>query len=291
MRRLEKPKIGFEAVLIECLKGVRNGDLKARYSEAFSRTDVRRIEEFFIRVAEQAGLWRLPKASNRRGNALVYRNLTRQDMIKLYNEYLVSKKKAARRIYNELIVNGGDGCSLCGGAGYVSTLDHYLPKSIFPWYSVMPSNLIPCCSDCNKKKGTAFVAESSEQTLHPYFDKGIFFSEQWLFARVVKTDPPSLDYYVSPPGEWSVRDKKRVEVHFQTYHLAKVFRYRAACLLPEIIRNRQTISKHLSSQGFSESLWEMSGNVDSSVNHWRKAMYAALAEDSWFCDNSLNLQV
>lgn len=45
-----------------------------------------------------------------------------------------------------------DKCHYCG-INMVDTFDHYLPKSLFPEYSVMPINLFPCCAQCNRKKG------------------------------------------------------------------------------------------------------------------------------------------
>ncbi|TPJ42888.1 HNH endonuclease signature motif containing protein [Mesorhizobium sp. B2-7-1] len=59
-------------------------------------------------------------------------------------------------------------CPFCGGLGHTWTLDHYLPKANFPAYSVNPSNLVPCCRDCNSGKNASFGAELHEQTLHPY---------------------------------------------------------------------------------------------------------------------------
>lgn len=49
-------------------------------------------------------------------------------------------------------VNGGKKykCPLCG-INDVTDIDHYMPRSVFPEYSVHPFNLIPICHECNKK--------------------------------------------------------------------------------------------------------------------------------------------
>jgi hypothetical protein len=61
-------------------------------------------------------------------------------------------------------------CPVCGSDG-TGTLDHYLPKAIFPEFSFFSKNLVPACSKCNARKlavvrGAAF----DERAIHPYFD-------------------------------------------------------------------------------------------------------------------------
>lgn len=291
MRRLKKPEIDFRTVLFKCLEGVGDSDLRRKYTESLLLLDTDLIERVFTKCAEQSVLYKLPNASTYCGNDFVFRGLTKEDAVNLYSRYLVFKKKLARGIYDEIKVSGGAKCALCGDVGHVNTLDHYLPKSIFPWYSVMPGNLVPCCRDCNTKKGNTLVTKREEQTLHPYFDDEKFFAEQWLAARVLKGSTLTLSYYVSPPITWSVLEKKRVEVHFRRYGLADVFAKEAAAYLPEVIAIRKNWFKNVDSQTFSKSLREMSDSDCLSVNHWRRVMFATLAEDTWFCSNSLNLYI
>lgn len=44
--------------------------------------------------------------------------------------------------------------------------DHYLPKSLYPYFAISLFNLIPSCSLCNQAKG-----DSVEKTLYPYSDE------------------------------------------------------------------------------------------------------------------------
>lgn len=54
-------------------------------------------------------------------------------------------------------------------------LDHFLPKSRYPYLSISLYNLIPVCSNCNLTKGTRGSSESDallspyEHSLHDYF--------------------------------------------------------------------------------------------------------------------------
>lgn len=63
-------------------------------------------------------------------------------------------------------------CLMCGGFG-LGTLDHYLPKDIYPEFSLLSKNLVPACN-CNSLRKTAYRGTRSPQrVIHPYFDRFI----------------------------------------------------------------------------------------------------------------------
>ncbi|HDR8922022.1 TPA: hypothetical protein QDA90_001483 [Burkholderia vietnamiensis] len=62
-----------------------------------------------------------------------------------------------------------DVCAMCGSLK-AGTLDHVLPKDIYPEFAIFAPNLVPAC-DCNSKRGTRYRGlNRGERTLHPYFD-------------------------------------------------------------------------------------------------------------------------
>ncbi len=81
--------------------------------------------------------------------------VTIDEMKSLYATGMSASSGAARRYYDE-IVNAAPNriCPLCG-VGTVTTLDHHLPQSKYPDYVLVPANLVPSCSDCNKTKFTS----------------------------------------------------------------------------------------------------------------------------------------
>jgi hypothetical protein len=61
-------------------------------------------------------------------------------------------------------------CLMCGGAG-MGTLDHYLPKDIYPEFSIFSANLVPACN-CNSLRRTTHKGQATPQrVIHPYFDQ------------------------------------------------------------------------------------------------------------------------
>lgn len=62
-------------------------------------------------------------------------------------------------------------CPCCGSPGKPTTLDHYLPQSIFPEFSIVFENLTPMCSKCNElKKNNIKDKNGNRLFLHPYYD-------------------------------------------------------------------------------------------------------------------------
>jgi hypothetical protein len=61
-------------------------------------------------------------------------------------------------------------CPSCGGAR-PGELDHYLPISKYPEYSVFPWNLYGCCGECNRRLSATVPAVPHRQFLHPYLDR------------------------------------------------------------------------------------------------------------------------
>lgn len=62
-------------------------------------------------------------------------------------------------------------CPLCDLEKY-DELDHYLPKALYPEYTLLPINLIPSCGKCNGKKLSNFVNEENKnrEILNFYYD-------------------------------------------------------------------------------------------------------------------------
>ncbi|GAA0291595.1 HNH endonuclease [Pseudomonas rhodesiae] len=63
-------------------------------------------------------------------------------------------------------------CPMCGNSA-IGTVEHYLPKTYFPEFTVFSWNLVPSCNTCNQKRGSKHVNGVAHHLLHPIFDKSI----------------------------------------------------------------------------------------------------------------------
>ncbi|MBH1496747.1 hypothetical protein JY423_14430 [Stenotrophomonas maltophilia] len=81
-------------------------------------------------------------------------------------------------------------CTMCGSPN-CGTLDHILPKAIYPEFSLFSANLVPACL-CNNKRKDAYRGGAGERVLHPYFDE--FMQERLVTCRFRDHDrAPSIE--------------------------------------------------------------------------------------------------
>jgi hypothetical protein len=206
-----------------------------------------------------------------------------EELEDLYKRTMATKGARGRQVYDELRLSAPGGlCPLCSQRA-VKTLDHYLPKKAFPNLSVVPLNLVPACSDCNKDKGSFQPTTAEEQLLHPYFD--LLQTGTWLHAAVsyISTEPV-VRFDAAPPQSWSALTGARVVNHFRRLSLRQLYeiygnkeiqniRHRVANLFSA--GGEKAVNAHLLEE------WETRAAVD--PNSWQAGTYKALADSPRFC--------
>lgn len=202
----------------------------------------------------------------------------------LYENGMV-KNQGGRAIYEQIKAAPLDGrCPLCGH-GVVSTLDHFLPKRMFPALCVDPLNLVPACRDCNHAKGEAMPSGAEVTPLHPYLDR--IDHDSWLDARIVDTSPIWLAFFVNPPPAWEQLLVDRARHHFALYNLAPLFALQANRIVCNI---RQQLTEMLNAGGKEMVRAYLSTEADSRLAHqlngWEGVTYRALARDGAFCNGA-----
>lgn len=278
MRAIAKPIDDPCSVFSVCVGSIQNVDLKTRLSQLSSGYgDIASNYEFLATVAQLSSL----VVHTGDDASVVLGSVTKGELTSLYTQQMVGEKKPGRLIYEKLrALSLGKLCPSCG-FGQVKTLDHYLPKSKYPLYSVLPANLIPSCRDCNTGKMAASASIAASQSIHPYFDQQHFFSDQWIVASVVQTEPATLSFSVSPPDSWDLLSKARATAHFESYDLSDRFSVRVgeqlAVLRHQLARFAEPLSR-------SDHLRDMAADFEKvQKNSWQTAMHQALAASTWYC--------
>lgn len=132
-------------------------------------------------------------------------------LCKLYDSRRSSKPIEAIR-HPEL---GHASCPICGSPAGPS-IDHALPRAIFPEFSIVRENLVPACTMCNSdEKGTKYRGEHAPlRFIHPYFD-------EWLAGpiwRVAIGDDLDAPVFSPEPAEELSADRKAI----LAFHLSSV---------------------------------------------------------------------
>lgn len=288
MLKLDKPTFLPSEVLISCISNYTDEDLKNRLESC--KDEIDSISETFESRAIATTLHTLRPHEGVRGV------VTTQEMKKVYTDKMAKINQPGRTYYNEILALPKFGrCPLCGQRK-VSTLDHHLPKSKYPALAVTPSNLIPSCIDCNKLKTSGVPQRQEDETIHPYFDD--VESERWLFARVLESEPPTLQFFVTPNPNWDDIKNTRVKNHFDNFNLAALYSSYAG---EELISRAYTwfnlyssVAKNNGPDNAAKAVRE--DLLDDAysyqrvrLNSWQAATYEALADSQWFCSEGLKL--
>ena len=278
MRSLLKPKTTGAETLELCSSSIRDEEIKQGLQKSIPL--VTQAELLYTSLGAESRLYSCCVVSN---PDLTY------DLAKHVYEQTFVRSTKTRNIYANLKKGcSNDICPLCG-QGTVSQLDHYLPIANFPIFGLSPINLVPACSDCNKKKLTHTPDEAGKQTLHPYFDN--IDQDRWLFGAVVEEKPATVVFSIKAPSNWNDVKRARVATHFHIYKLDTLFAIHAAVEINNIRFELQNmaIGQDFPSQ-ISEHLHECARSRAAVYqNSWQRATYEALAMSTWFCSGGFKL--
>lgn len=282
MNEVSKPRFRPGTVFDSCVEAKQSEPLKIRLRNI--RTEITN-ENKILKIKGNTSLF----FQVNQGNG-ISPNVTKEEMEDLYESSFSQSKIVRKKYYDKLKLSAKDDiCPYCAQRN-VSTLDHYLPKSLYPKLVVNPLNLIPCCMECNHIKREHYPVNNEEQVLNPYFDS--LAEDVWLIAtlKIIRNKPPVLLFKAEPSAMIPRHLAERIKWHFKKFKLAELYTSQSGRQLT----------------GIAESLkreWEQGGEnnlkiaLDEhyitwstiNINSWQSAMFAALAESQWFISSGFKL--
>lgn len=269
MRRVKKPNFCVKEIVCDCAESLRDSEKKQCIIAASDVIDMK-SQEYDV-LAENQSLSQITE------HDIVACNVTKNEMVYLYDKKFVARKEVRSKYYDKIMVLTNGICPICN-LGHVRNLDHYLPKTLFPTYAVTPYNLLPICRDCNFDKKDYSFQTDDEATLHPYYDE--IDNTIWLQAELqIVNDGIVVSYSVNEKSadEFFIH---RCINHMKTYKLNEKYSIEAA---REISDNILMWKKELDQWGEDEFLSFINEIISSleSVhkNSWKVALYRALANN------------
>lgn len=192
MWAVERPQFDAGDTYNTCINRVKNRELRDRL-RSVRRTIVADAAEYEARANSQT--LNLIAVTNSVAGVV-----TADEMVRVYDQRMAGKKGPGRAIYDAIkLLPKGDRCPFCDQRN-ISTLDHILPKTLYPSLAVTPLNLAGACMECNKAKLDIAPTTQEEVVLHPYFDD--LMDDQWLVAEVVQQNPCAIVFDVFRPRAW-----------------------------------------------------------------------------------------
>ncbi|UIF88920.1 HNH endonuclease [Cupriavidus sp. UYPR2.512] len=206
----------------------------------------------------------------------------------IYKSHFARGGSPSRPLYEQIRMAPEHGlCPLCGQR-VVATVDHYLPQSRYPKLNLTPVNLVPACSDCNKRKLASAPAQAEEQTLHPYFDN--LGDERWLVAAIEASTPPTVSFFVQASSEWDAVLTARVRRHFEVMGLAPLYAAQAASEMADISYALEEVGQAAGPTGIRAHLdAQFRSRHARDRNSWKTALYEGLRDSAWFCGEGYHL--
>lgn len=278
MIRLPPPSFTYENALDTCLEGITgNPELRRKLSKG--KDELLTAGTNYANRANLGTLYEIAAAPENRDNEPFVDELTPNELITVYEQYLVGAQKPGRRLYDEIKSLAKDKCPFCG-INSIGNVDHFLPKKHFPQFSVYPQNLVPACRDCNMgAKRQSYATSVDEQVIHPFSDHSRFFETQWISAVYHPEQGPHhpgwTEFSATPPDDWSSHDAAKVKKHFEDFGLAKMYGIQAAeQLIVVLLQIRSAGTSEMARQIILQPV------IDSPLhpNHWKRVMYQALLQ-------------
>ena len=109
--------------------------------------------------------------------------LINEDYKWFYNKFRT--QNSTTNVVNELLDISNKKCIYCESRHGNAELDHFLPESEYDYLTIVPANLLPSCSKCNKRKSS-----NVEEIYHPYFAD---VSEQIYIKCEIEIHPKEKD--------------------------------------------------------------------------------------------------
>ncbi len=175
---------------------------------------------------------------------------------------------------------------LYGGAGLCpycqidmhKDLDHFLPRSVFPEFSVSSQNLVPACSSCNTTHKKALWGNGPNRLFfHPYFDEipNVQFIEcdfSILSAKLYR-----ISFKIGQNPNLPADLNSLLQRHFTTMCLNE--RYIAKATAEELpkLENLMSMKNTTAERVVDMTFFIEQQIIVNSMNSWNYAFYRALA--------------
>ncbi|ANY75965.1 hypothetical protein BBD41_27200 [Paenibacillus ihbetae] len=174
-------------------------------------------------------------------------------------------------------------CPYCG-MDKPRTIDHYLPKSIFPEFSIYPPNLIPCCGYCNSKKSKKWLKNGQRLFLNFYYDQIV--TTKFLYASLIfnqNTTEPRVEFELRNSANISQNQFRLISSHYEELNLLNELSEYVEEELSNIY-DEISYNTHLPENQHIESLRMKKDSFvrKYGVNYWKASLYDAIIDCSEF---------
>jgi 5-methylcytosine-specific restriction endonuclease McrA len=272
---MAKPDINIRSIIKECTSNFQKKQKQQKFMSCVSY--IESYEDQFDKKMQEQIIHTLYPHAN------VNNILTKEEMVKLYDYKFAKRNQPGRKYYDKIMVSAfGGHCPYCGIRS-VSTLDHYLAKTLYPTLAVSPINLIPTCRDCNTVKLDKKFSSYIDTPINPYYDKTD--NEIWLEAKVSGITELAVKYKVVQPAKWDKAFYERVKKHFELFQLQELYCMQAIDEMTSTVHMLKKLKNSAGGRALYQHLRDMRESCEKvSLNSWKSGLYRELSVNEWFVE-------
>ena len=200
---------------------------------------------------------------------------------------LLNSNRSHSHIRDEILGSASyHACPYCNVAT-VDTLDHALPKTFYPEFSVLAQNLVPSCGTCNRKKGSTCFHSSGLNLMHPYF--ALVPDEAILIVDLTVTDQEvNWRFALRQNASIATADFEPIANTFALLELADRYDEVSVGEIIDVISGFDDFYSDddpTAVRAFLQQLASSSRNSRGS-NYWKTVILQALADSDAFCSGA-----
>jgi len=176
-------------------------------------------------------------------------------------------------------------CPYCGIDRPI-TIDHYLPQTEYPEYSIYPPNLIPCCGRCNSIKNDRWIKDCNRLIINFYYDN-IPFHKNYLVATLTFKEfcgkyIPKFKFDLIFDQGFKEKDTNLIINHYKTLKLIQQYKASLEEIVSNIydgvVHNSFTAEEHKKNLNITLGTFERKYGV----NYWEAVVYRTIINNDEF---------
>lgn len=278
MHSIKKPDTDFEELFYRC-SGRTKAELKENLNKKFYLIDT--AVKAYNYQADKRKLFEIkPICQNE------LKPITGNHLQRLYTYQMVRKRGLERDNYDAIIASAKKYCCCFCSHEVPTEIDHFLPKSKFPEFSILPTNLVPCCNRCNKLKANDSPISAEESYIHPYFED--YSTIIWLEAVIDfdENSVPNINYCIARNlTDSDIVLAKKIEYQFKKLQLNKRYSHYANSEISQIEHRLKLLRVSTGVNGVRMHLQEEAiSRSNFNRNSWQGALYNCLYQNDDFCE-------
>jgi len=204
-----------------------------------------------------------------------FNGIRKKTLIDAYDYRTVAVKAMLATMQASLPAAHADLCPYCN-LDTGAQLDHFLPKSKYPEFSLYGPNLLPICGVCNNIK-LASITNGAGERLFLFLATELANNTRVLRAEVSFQGAPHTHYFIDDAGILLADELALVNRHFIKLKLPIRFSRRAHSLLAGLKLHLGGKSAQLSARVIEAGL--IAAQAGEPINSWNRALYEALNDN------------